>query len=133
VRIGRVLCEENETIKALQLGESDKSVFNIENDWIGALLTSLLKAKGTFDGTAGQLREELCSVDHSLRSSTRSLALRISKLWPHLEKMFKATKTVGHANVTFYKFELQKENVDKCKEKIVDEPVDDNEDNGIDS
>lgn len=106
VRIGRAIGQGPEAIEALQAAESDKSLFNLENDWVGAVLLDLLQAQ-TFTGTAAELLQALIVVDPSLdgKLSVKRLGKRLSKLWPHLQSTFKAVQDRdGHSKEIRYSF-----------------------------
>ena len=106
VKIGRALGREAEAVNALKAAEIDKSLFNIENDDVGAALLELLQNEG-FSGTASELLSKIKEIDSSFESrlSNRGLGKRLSKLWPHLEAMFKAEKKKGRGGYMEYFFE----------------------------
>jgi hypothetical protein len=93
VRIGRAMDREAAAVATLRAAESDKGLFNLENDSIGAALLELL-GPGPFTGTAGELLEALKEIDPSFegRLSDKRLGKRLSKLWPHLENTLAAVK-----------------------------------------
>jgi hypothetical protein len=104
VRIGRAMGRGDEAVAALRAAESDKSLFNLENDWIGATLLELLQA-GPFTGSAGVLLEALKMIDPSLdgKVSVKRLGKRLAKLWPHLESAFHARQEKdGHTREIRY-------------------------------
>lgn len=106
VRIGRATGREAEAVAALKAAEADKSLFNIENDWIGAVLLDLLREE-PFSGTASELLDALKVVDPGLdgKLSVQRLSKRISKLWAHLESVFGATKEKdGHTGKQHFYF-----------------------------
>ena len=91
---------EAEAVNALRAAEADKSLFNIENDTIGAVLLEAMQAD-RFTGTTAELLERLKAVDPSLEGtlSVKRLAKRIERLWPHMEATFKARKEKGHGGI----------------------------------
>lgn len=93
VRIGRAMGREAATVAALRAAESDKGLFNLENDNVGAALLELVSA-GPFTGTAGELFEALKGIDAGFdgRLSLKGLGKRLSKLWPHVESTLAARK-----------------------------------------
>ena len=97
---------ESEAVAAMRAAESDKSLFNIENDWVGASLLELLQS-GPFEGSARDILDALKEADPGLEGklSTKRLGKRISKLWPHLENVFDARQFVdSHTKTTQYLF-----------------------------
>jgi hypothetical protein len=106
VRIGRAIGREAQAVAALQAAESDKGLFNLENDPIGAALLELLQA-GLFDGTAAELLKALVEIDPSFEGkiSAKRLAKRLSKLWPHLETVCKARSEKAHGGYLKFSFE----------------------------
>lgn len=106
VAIGRALGQEQESIAALTAAEEDKSLYNIENDWIGSVLYEMLQGTG-FEGSAKELDNQLKLIDSGLQDKlgTRRLSKHLARLWPHLEKVCNAQKHRGHANLFVYKFE----------------------------
>jgi hypothetical protein len=106
VRIGRAMGRGDEAIAALRAAEADKSLFNIENDTVGAALFDLLR-HGPFQGTANDLMVALRMVDPSFASflSAKRIGTRLAKLWSHLEAVFGATKELdAHTKTTVYSF-----------------------------
>ncbi len=94
IRIGRAIGRETETVAALQAAESDKGLFNIENDWIGqGVLEAVVKSNG-FEGTAGDLLEAIKAADPSFEGklSTKRLAKNLKHLWPHYQTALRAEK-----------------------------------------
>ena len=104
VRLGRAMGREGDAVAALRAAEADKSLFNLENDTIGAGLLDFMRGGERFNGTAADLLEKMKAVDSSLDShlSTKRLARRLQKLWPHLEAVLGAKQEVGHGGYTQY-------------------------------
>ena len=63
VRIGRALGHEHEAVEALKAAETDKSLFCLENDTVGAALLTYMRRVGTFSGVAADLYSQLCKND----------------------------------------------------------------------
>lgn len=105
VRIGRAMGRGEQAIAALRAAEADKGLFNLENDTVGAAMLELLQA-GPFNGTAVELLTLLVEVEPSFDGtlSAKRLSKRISKLWPHLESVFKAKSEKGHGGHIRYTF-----------------------------
>jgi 5S rRNA maturation endonuclease (ribonuclease M5) len=105
VRIGRALGREKDVVAALRAAESDKSVFNLENDPIGAALIELCAEK-PFRGTSSKLRNELFRIDSTIltRFTNSTFGKRLAKLWPHLEEVFQATQVGVGSNTKVYQF-----------------------------
>jgi len=106
VRIGRAMGRGAEAVAALRHAEADKALFNLENDWVGATLLDLLRS-GPFDGTAADLLSLMTKADSSLKDklSVKSLSKRLSKMWPHLESVFKARAEAGHGGKRWFSFQ----------------------------
>jgi len=99
VRIGRGLGCENDAIKSLRRSESQKAVFCLENDAIGAALRNLIDENKSFNGTAADLLAKLIAADPDLGNqsiTTRGLSRRLRQLWPHLESVFRASSKTAH-------------------------------------
>ena len=98
VRIGRAMGREVEAVEALKAAERDKSLFNLENDTVGAVLLEMMQGGSLFTGTASELLERMKAVDPGLEGtlSTKRLSKRLEKLWPHLEATFRARRDSGH-------------------------------------
>jgi hypothetical protein len=106
VRIGRAMGAEAEAAGAMRAAETDKGLFNLENDDIGAALLELMQA-GAFTGNAGTLLERLKEVEPSFdgRLSDKRLGKRLAKLWPHLESVLTARQERdGHTRTWVYSF-----------------------------
>ena len=95
---------EAEAVSALRAAEADKSLFNLENDTIGATILETMRGGELFSGTAGELLDRMKAVDPSLEGtlSAKRLAKRMSKLWPHLEAVLKARQEPGHGATLRY-------------------------------
>lgn len=107
VRIGRAMGREAEAVEALKAAERDKSLFNLENDSVGAVLLETMQTGGRFIGTASELLARMQEVDPSLNGtlSQKRLGKRLEKLWPHLEATFKAKRERdGHSKNWMYVF-----------------------------
>jgi len=106
VRIGRALSREAETIAALQSAEMDKANFCLENDTIAAALLAFLRVAGSFTGTAVELVPHLIEMDGDLKEklSAKKLGKRLAALWPHLEKVIRATRETDRRSVTHFSF-----------------------------
>lgn len=105
VRIGRAIGQEAEALAVLRAAEADKGLFNIENDWIGALLLDVLQEP--FTGTAGDLLDALKEADPTLdgKLSAKRLGKRLSKLWPHLQAVFHAEQETDRTRARRYTFQ----------------------------
>lgn len=105
VRIGRAMGRGEEAIAALRAAESDKSLFNLENDTVGAALLELLSS-GAFHGTASELLDKIKAIDPGLdgKLSVKGLGKRLSKLWPHLQSAFRAESYKDRNHFTMYQF-----------------------------
>ncbi len=101
VRIGRAIGRETEAVAALGAAEADKSIFNLENDEIGAALMLLLERNGSFIGTASELAAQLpdLNIDYW---TPRRVGKRIAKLWPHILGVFRAMSEHGHGGNLIY-------------------------------
>ena len=101
VRIGRAIGRESEAVAALRAAEADKSLFNLENDSIGAVILETMRRGEAFAGTAGELLEKLKASDYTLDGtlSAKRLSKRMQKLWPHLEAILTAKQEPGHGGI----------------------------------
>lgn len=106
VRIGRAMGRGDQAVSALRHAEADKSLFNVENDWIGAALLDLLR-RGPFEGTASELLAEMVKVDPSLegKMSAKRLSSRLGRMWPHLESVLGARAETGHGGFKRFSFQ----------------------------
>jgi hypothetical protein len=95
VRCGRAIKAEAAVVEALQVAETDKSRFSVENDQVGLMLLQIMAARDRFDGPTGTLIElmesEIDGFDKHLWSPSK-VGKRIEKLWPHVEAVFRASK-----------------------------------------
>ena len=110
VRIGRALNREAKMIEAMKTAESDKSLFCLENDNIGAALLACLGDGETFTGTAAELREKIIAMDADLadKLSAKRLGKRLSMLWPHLEKVLATAKQeTGRGRIITYTLKMR--------------------------
>lgn len=98
VRLGRALGREADTVAALRAAEADKSLFNLENDSVGAGILEVMRSGEPFTGTSAELLARMKANDASLEGtlSARRLGKRLANLWPHLEAVLSARKEVGH-------------------------------------
>ena len=108
-RIGRSMGRGEEAVAAMRAAEADKSLFNIENDNIGGLILEAVRS-GEFRGTTAELLERLKVIDPSIEGSisTKKLAKRLSKLWPHLEAALCAKSEKGHGGYQILTFKAWK-------------------------
>lgn len=107
VRLGRAMGREADAIAALGAAESDKGLFNLENDPIGAALLEVLQS-GPFFGTAGDLRDAVIRTDTAFEGklSAQRLSKRLAKLWPHLQSVCKAmVEKDAHTKIMSYKMD----------------------------
>jgi hypothetical protein len=106
-RIGRSCGLATESEAALRAAESDKGLFCIQNDSIGATVLELLGA-GPFTGTASELLQRMIEVDPALdgRLSAKAVGKRINKLWPHLESACCASLILNKNGATTYSLKL---------------------------
>jgi hypothetical protein len=76
------------------------------NDGIAAALLAYLRVANTFTGTAAELVPHLVEMDGDLRDklSPKRLAKRLCALWPHLEKVTRASKETDRRSVTHFSF-----------------------------
>ena len=104
VRLGRAMGREAEAVAALTAAEADKSLFNLENDTIGAAILEAMRSGLAFNGTSAELLERLKANDASLEGtlSARRLGKRMAKLWPHLEAALSAQQEAGHGGIIRY-------------------------------
>jgi hypothetical protein len=110
VKIGRALGREHESIGALKAAEEDKSQFCIENDSTGTVLVNYINEKHSFTGTAQELLAEINLFEPEFEKlSVKSLGMKIKSMWPHIEKLFSATKTVDRTGKNVYTFKNKTE------------------------
>ena len=104
VRLGRAMGRGAEAVAALQAAEADKSLFNLENDFVGAAIVEALRGGEPFIGTAAALLERLTGNDPSLEGtlSAKRLGKRMGKLWPHLQAVLSARQDVCHGKSILY-------------------------------
>ncbi len=94
VRIGRALGRETEAVAALSAAESDKSLFCLQNDTLGAALLAHVTGDSGLAGDASELRTALAATDPAIGEwSNRSFGRRLAGLWPHVESVFLAKRT----------------------------------------
>lgn len=107
VRLGRAMGREKEVIAALKHAETDKSLFNVENDIIGMAIIALIRDNGIFTGSANDLLTAFKGIDPSFNNfkwSSRGIAKHLSDMWPHLATVFKAEKKTTHGGGFQYSF-----------------------------
>jgi hypothetical protein len=106
VRIGRAIGRETQAVAALQAAETDKGLFNLENDPIGSAVLELLQA-GPFSGTSAELLEAIVEIDPTFagKLSPKRLSKRLIKLWPHLQGVCKAESEKGHGGILRFSFQ----------------------------
>jgi hypothetical protein len=95
VRIGRAIARETEFVAMLGAAEEDKSLFCLQNDYVGSAILELIDRGESFTGTAAQLREKLDDIDPQFvdkngKPTAKSLGKRLNALWPHLQKVLDA-------------------------------------------
>jgi hypothetical protein len=106
VRLGRAMKREKETIAALGAAEADKSLLNVQNDEIGAMLIEMAAKSGPFGGTANDILQMLLKTDPllSTRWTAQRLGKRINKLLPHLEIVLSAKVQEDRSRLVRYSF-----------------------------
>lgn len=107
VRIGRAMGCENTAIESLKRTETQKAVFCLENDLIGAALRHLVDEKTEFTGTAADLLGALNAADPDFAKQSitaRGLSKRLGLLWPHLASTMKASKKTAHGGSMQFTF-----------------------------
>jgi len=108
VRIGRAIGREQEAIAALQAAESDKSLFNLQNDDLGATLLAFMQGRqdgfrGTADALRTALKESGAGFDDCFWT-TKRIGRRLEKIWPHLEATLQAKKVKDRDKFSIYSF-----------------------------
>lgn len=107
VRIGRALGCEPQTLGALRNAETDKSLFCLQNDTLGAALLAHVIDDTTFEGDAGELRTALAANDATIAEwSNKGFGRRLSALWPHVAATFDAKRTEARCG---WKFRIAKQ------------------------
>ena len=125
-RLGRALGREAEAVEALSAAEADKAIFCLENDPVGVALLGFIADQVDFEGTARQLLEgfkERGQIEDDSRLSPKGVGRKIEGLWPHIEKVFDADRTLLRTGTKQYRIK-QKQPL-ATFEPI--EPTDDNE------
>jgi hypothetical protein len=107
VRIGRALARETEFVSMLGAAEEDKSLFCLQNDYVGSAILELIEREENFEGTAAQLREKLDDIDPQFvdrngKPTTKSIGKRLTALWPHLEKVLDVQTEENRDHVKIY-------------------------------
>ncbi len=107
VRLGRAMGQEQPAIAAIRSAEADKSMFNLENDEVGAAMIELMRTDESFSGTSAELLEKLKVIDPGFegRLSAKRLAKRINRLWPHLAAAFNGKQDKGHGGLNNFYFD----------------------------
>lgn len=104
VRVGRAIGRGEDAENAVRAAEEDKSRFNLENDSVGQALLEACKYE-VVSGTVGEIRETLVKYDSYIEKlSTRQIAKRFEKLFPHLQELLGAKKNRSHNNTLSYFF-----------------------------
>jgi len=111
VRIGRALGQGDAALAALRAAESAKSGFCLENDGATAALLELLRADGSFNGSAKALAEKLGETDEGLREwlTTKKLGKRLTAVWPHLRRVCAVAERRHTEQGAWYEFQLERE------------------------
>lgn len=110
VRIGRAIGRESQAIAALQAAEQDKSLFNIENDELGAALLAHMQGRALpLIEPAGDLLRTLATADAAFSDprkwTGKKVSRRVEKLWPHLVAVLGATRERdSHSKAYLYSF-----------------------------
>ncbi len=107
IRAGRALGRETESIKALTRAEQDKHLFNLENCDIGTAILSYVNNRGSFTGTAAELKASLIANNPDFDGTfwtTKKIAKSVSKIWPHLAEVLKIKQGKGHDGIITYSF-----------------------------
>ncbi len=105
-RLGRALDREAEAVEALSAAEADKALFCIENDPVGVALLGFIADQVDFEGTARQLLEglkERGQIEPESRLSPKGVGRKIEGLWPHIEKVFDADRTLLRTGTKQYR------------------------------
>lgn len=125
-RLGRALDREAEAVEALSAAEADKAQFCLENDPVGAALLGFIADQVDFEGTARQLLEglkERGQIEPDSRLSPKGVGRKIEGLWPHIEKVFDADRTLLRTGTKQYRI---KQKLPIATRQPI-EPTDDNE------
>ena len=102
VKIGRAIGREAQTIAALSAAESDKSLFCLQNDTLGAALLAHVTADTVLEGDAAALRTALAAHDSGISEwSNKGFGRRLSALWPHVAAVFDAKRTERRNGMEF--------------------------------
>lgn len=109
-KIGRAIGRFDQAVAALQKAEKDKSLFCLENDFVGSALLDYLDQEKTFTGPASELRDALKDADSGFinkdgKPSVKSIGRRLQTLWPYLTKSLAvATKDTNRTRTITYTF-----------------------------
>jgi len=108
VRLGRAIGREEQAIGAIRSAEADKSLFNIQNDDIGATILEIVAERGQWSGTSAELLSSVTEKDTGLagKLTVKRLGKRLAKLWPHLESVLQGTKVPHRDGILTYAFTL---------------------------
>lgn len=100
-------------ISALKAAEAEKSTLCIENDPIGAALVELVRKQaetGETETSVSGMASELVDLlqAHDGKSfyylTPRKFSRALSRLWPHLEQVLKASRETVHGGAQKYTF-----------------------------
>ena len=125
-RLGRALGQEAEAVEALSAAEADKALFCLENDPVGTALLGFISDQVYFEGTARQLLEglkERGQIDQDSRLSPKGVGRKIEGLWPHIEKVFEADRTLLRTGTKQYRIKQKQ----PCESLQPIEPTNDNQ------
>ncbi len=97
VRCGRAAGCGDQALAAIKFAETDKSMFAVENNWIGSIVLDIIEPGETWKGTAHDLVELITERgdlnDRQKQNlSPKVVGNQIRLIWPHLEKVFSASK-----------------------------------------
>jgi hypothetical protein len=126
VRIGRAIERETEFVAMLGAAEEDKSLFCLQNDYVGLAILELIDLEESFIGTASQLRGKLDDIDPQFvdkngKPTAKSIGKRLNALWPHLQKVLEiATQEKDRNHFTIYT--LQAKSADR-QDKVIAEAI----------
>jgi hypothetical protein len=110
IRAGRALGREAESLKALTRAEQDKHLFNLENCDVGTAILSYVNSRGSFTGTAAELKSALITNNPEFDGSfwtPRKIGKNISKIWPHLAEVLEIKQEKGRGDIITYNFKKE--------------------------
>ncbi|MDD2598357.1 MAG: hypothetical protein PHO37_03910 [Kiritimatiellae bacterium] len=113
VKCGRAMGQEQHVLAAIKSAEAGKSVFALENNWIGAMLTSVLRPGEEWQGTSTDLCEMISERGELNEKQKKDLSphrigRQLGLIWPHLEKVLSANKRSCYGKA-LYIFEKMKD------------------------